>query len=103
MARDLSHIGNCLSDQGRFDDALSAFRDAQAIDTAALGPEHLHTITDGASVGVVLSQQRKYREALPHLEGAQKLLAAELDASHPNLVAVNRFVCECHERLAAED
>ena len=44
--------------------------------------------------------RRKFREALPHLEGAQRLLAASLEPSHPNLQAVVRFVNECHEQLA---
>ena len=103
VGRDLSHIGNSLCDLGRLDEAHQAFRDAQAIDTAALGAEHLHTITDGASVGVVLASQRKYREALPHLESAHRMLGGALDANHPNLVAVSRFLAECNERLANEE
>ena len=102
VGRDLSHIGNSLCDLGRYEDAYQAFRDAQAIDTAALGPEHLHTATDGASVGLVLATMRKYNEALPHLDAAHRLLSASLEPSHPNLVAVSRFLSECHERMAAE-
>ena len=55
VGRDLAHIGNSLCDLGRYDDACAAFRDAQAIDAAALGAEHVHTATDTASVGVVLA------------------------------------------------
>ena len=103
VGRDLSHIGNCLCDLGRFDDALQAFRDAQAIDTAALGAEHLHTLTDVASVGAVLTTMRKHREALPLLDHAHRTLGGVLEPQHPNLLAVSRFLHECHERLAAED
>ena len=52
-----------------------------------------------AALGAVLVAQRKFREALPFLEGAQRLLAASLEPSHPNLQAVVRFVHECHEQL----
>lgn len=102
VGRDLAHIGNCLCDLGRLDDAATAYRDAHSIDVVALGAEHLHTATDTASLGLVLVTQRKWREALPHLEAAQGLLATQLEASHPNLLAVGKFVSECHERLAAE-
>ena len=103
VGRDLSHIANSLCDLGRLDEACQAFRDAQAIDTAALGADHLHTVTDSAGVGVVLATQRKYREALPHLDAAHRLLAAALEPNHPNLACVARFLSECHERLGAEE
>jgi len=31
------------------------------------------------------------------------MLGGALDANHPNLVAVSRFLAECHERLANEE
>lgn len=100
VARDLTNIGNALCDLGRLDEALTAFRDAHAIDTAALGADHIHTATDCAALGAVLVAQRKYREALPQLEAAKRLLEAALESSHPNLQAVQRFIAECHEQLA---
>ena len=101
VGRDLSHIGNCLCDLGRLDEALAAFRDAHAIDTAALGAEHIHTVTDSAALGAVLVNQRKFREATPHLELAMKLLSASLEPNHPNLQAVRGFLNECHEQSGA--
>jgi len=68
-----------------------------------VGADNLHTATDGASVGVVLATQRKWREALPHLDTAHRLLQAALEPNHPNLLAVSRYLNECHERLAAEE
>lgn len=92
-----------MCDLGRLDEATAAYREAHSIDSAALGGEHLHTATDAASVGVALAMQRKWREALPHLDGSHRLLAATLEASHPNLVAVSRFLNECHEKLAEDE
>ena len=59
VARDASHIGNCLCMLGRFDEAAAAYRDAHAIDLAAHGAEHVHTATDGAALGLVLATQVK--------------------------------------------
>ena len=100
VARDLSNIGNCLCDVGRLDDAATAFREAYAIDSTALGADHLHTATDSASIGLVLATQRAWKEATPHLEHAQRVLSSQLEPSHPNLVAVAKFLTECQERLA---
>ena len=103
VGRDYAHIGNCLCDLGRLEDAASAFREAHAIDTAALGADHIHTATDSASIGVVLATQHKWREAITHLDGAQRLLSTALEPHHPNLVAVNKFLTECHEQQQARD
>ena len=43
-----------------------------------------------------------WREAIAQLDGAQRTLAQSLDPTHPNLIAVSKFLAECHERLAAE-
>ena len=102
MGRDLSHIGNVLCDLGRLDDAANAFREAQAIDSASLGADHVHTATDGAAIGIVLATQHKWREATPHLEAAGRALTSALDAAHPNVVAIKSFLAECHERTADE-
>jgi len=103
VGRDYAHIGNCLCDLGRLEDAASAFREAHAIDTAALGADHIHTATDSASIGVVLATQHKWREAITHLDGAQRLLSTALEPHHPNLVAVNKFLAECHEQQQASN
>ena len=62
----------------------------------------MHTATDLASIGLVLASQRKWREALPHLESSQQTLSSQLEPTHPNLVAVEKFLAETRERLAAE-
>ena len=102
VARDLANIGNCLCDLHRLDAAAAAYRDAYSIDLAKYGADHVHTATDLASIGLVLASQRKWREALPHLESSQQTLSSQLEPTHPNLVAVEKFLAETRERLAAE-
>ena len=80
VGRDLSHIANSLCDLGRLDEACQAFRDAQAIDTAALGADHLHTVTDSAGVGVVLATQRKYREQYVEERELRRLVEGRREA-----------------------
>ena len=46
----------------------------------------------------VLCTQRKWREALPMLQQAHRVLGGALDAQHPNLLAVGRFLSHCTER-----
>ena len=46
----------------------------------------------------MLCTQRKWREALPMLQQAHHVLAGALDAQHPNLLAVGRFLRHCTER-----
>ena len=58
----------------------------------------MHTASDLAAIGQVLCTQRKWREALPMLQQAHHVLAGALDAQHPNLLAVGRFLRHCTER-----
>ena len=46
----------------------------------------------------VLCTQRKWREALPMLQQAHKVLGGALDAQHPNLLAVGRFLSHCTDK-----
>lgn len=101
MGRDLSHIGNCLCDLGRLDEAVTAFKEAHGIDTAVLGPEHIHTATDAASLGVVFATQRRWKEAVVQLDGAHRVLERSLDPNHPNLAAVTRFLEESRASIEA--
>ena len=83
-----------LCDLGRLDEAAASFREAQAVNLGAFGADHVQTATDSASVGLVFASQRKWKDAEAELEPAHRVLSRELEPTHPNLVAVGRFLAE---------
>ena len=54
--------------------------------------------SDLAAIGQVLCTQRKWREALPLLQQAHRVLGGALDKQHPNLLAVGKFLATCTEQ-----
>ena len=80
-------------------DAAATFREVHVLDAAHLGAKHVHTASDIAAIGQVLCAQRKWCEALPMLQQAHDVLCGALDAQHPNLHPVGRFLRHCRDKV----
>ncbi len=79
------HIGLCLSDLGRYQEALEYQQKALEIRLAVLGERHPDVATSYNNIGVILKELGKPQEALEHYQKALEIFLAVLGERHPNV------------------
>jgi hypothetical protein len=87
IATTLWHLGTAHSLLGRPEEALAAFDEALALQTAALGERHPLTATTMMSQGVVLYEQGRLDAAVTRLTAALAIQRETLGESHAQTAA----------------
>ena len=67
--RSINGMGNLLSDQGKYDEAMPYYVEALETSRRVLGDEHPGTLSSINNMGNLLSSQGKYEEAMPYVRG----------------------------------
>ena len=100
VARDLTNIGNALCDLGRLDEALTAFRDAHAIDTPRWAP--ITSTPPPTAPRWAPSSSHSESTGSAAARGGETAARGSARVLHPNPQAVQRFIAECHEQPREE-
>jgi tetratricopeptide (TPR) repeat protein len=81
----LNTAGNVLKAEGKADEAIAAYGQAEAIFRRQLGPTHRYVGMAIGNAGVALNESSRAKEALPLLEKALEFDAATVGPEHPDL------------------
>jgi len=81
----LNNLGNVLKAEGRTDEAIAAFGQAEAIFAEAFHPEHEYVGMVLNNAGIALNEQHRPKEALPKLERSVELKGVGMGPKHPSV------------------
>ncbi len=77
-----------LNEEGKLDEARSAYETALELEEKVQGPEHPDTANARTGLGVVLGSLSLYEEARVELERAQDISEAALGPRHPEIAVI---------------
>jgi tetratricopeptide (TPR) repeat protein len=97
LATTLNNIGRFLYMNGKFDQAMVAYREALDIRRAALGNMHLDVAATIYNIGQTHHQNGNLREALEHYHEFMLIIVPQLGHCHRDVATILKCMAQIHQ------